>query len=208
MITNRIFTDAEKEIIKNIRKLEFPKSWNLDIDRQLWGENICGITNGQVAKIQKLWFNVYGHRRNGYDHAHHNFLQGIVEHKEMNYIYGHKRLSDECLIDVYSIAPELFDVDKVKSFYENNGTLIEEIITFLKIKENKSCSGHREFTFFYLENKKTKDQGVFKYNESRFTIELDEKDEEKWDRLNLDRYMVIDMIEENRRVEILGKRSK
>lgn len=203
----RVFTEEQKETIKKLRALEFPKTKNLDFDRQLYGNNLCNITNEQLAKLQKLWFNVYGQRKNGYNHSHHSFLQGIVEHKEMSYFSGHKKLSDECLIDVYDIAPELFDVEKIEAFYKKNKTLIKKIESKIKIKKLKSDTELLNYSFEYLENNKTIKTGNFIYNESTFEVSFDDKNFETLDSLNVDKYFLMEMVDTNKRIESLGIRT-
>lgn len=203
----RVFTEDEKNIIKKLRALEFPKTKNLDLDRQLYGDNLCYITDEQLAKIQKLWFNVYGQGKNGYNHSHHAFLQGIIEHKEMDYFAGHRKLSDECLIDVYNIAPELFDVEKVEAFYKKNSTLIIKIESKLKIKKLKSETELLNYSFEYLENGKTIKNGKFIYDESTFEVSFDDENFEILDSLNIDKYFLMEMVENNKRIETLGVRT-
>lgn len=193
-------TDEQKELLKKLRKLVFPKCKDLDVEKQLYGDNLCDITSTQLLKIQNLWFNVYGQGRNGYNHFHHAFLQGIVEHKKMEYFSGHQKISDECLLDVYNIAPELFDVEKIEAFYKKYNVLISQIIRKFKIK--KINTKNSVYSFEYLENEKIIQKGTFIYDEN-FEIILDEENFEKLDLLNINKYFLIDMIEENKNIEIL-----
>jgi len=111
--------DNKKLTINEIRNFNFPTHNGRDVTTELKNEigYLCGISDEQRTKIARLWNHVYGHKINGNDSAHHYFLQGILEHLVVEYQFGHSRLCDECLLEVYEIAPELFDYEKIKAFY-------------------------------------------------------------------------------------------
>lgn len=194
-------TDEQKDLLKKLRKLVFPKSKDLDVEKQLYGDNLCDITSTQISKIQNLWLNVYGQGKNGYNHSHHAFLQGIIEHKKIEYFSGHQKISDECLLDVYNIAPELFDIKKVEAFYKKYNVLTNQITRKFKIK--KINIENSIYSFEYLENEKIIQKGTFIYDEN-FEIILDDENFEKLDSLNINKFSLMEMIEENKTIEILG----
>jgi hypothetical protein len=193
---NRIFTKKEKALIDDLRAINFPKSKQMDSDTKNSNPLLCGISDEQSYKLAMLWTKVYGHQKDGYDSAHHYLLQGIVEHRRMEYIYGESRLSDECLFDVYNIAPELFDVDKLKAYYVDAGVYIKEDVAQVNLIEQGNDSNGRKFTFNYSLNG-LELEADFIYIQDQGSIQLCNEENDIFQEYRIDRFEIMDNIESN-----------
>jgi len=118
-----------KKKIQELRKLVYPRAKHEVIKNFEYGTSL-GLTEEQTDKINHLFLNVYGHGRTP-DTRHHHFLQSIVHYgKFEDDIWedckNTDRISDECISDLYEIAPQLFEPDLVKEWYIKCDILDEE----------------------------------------------------------------------------------
>ena len=81
---------------------------------------IVGLTNKQMDGLNNLFLHVYGSGNT--IPANHHFLQGIVHDAVMR--LHSLSPSDECIVSVYDIAPELFDTEKLETWFAKAGVLL------------------------------------------------------------------------------------
>ena len=130
-------------LLHRLKTTEFPNIGmkNVDIEKM---ENLLNISDEKMGKLSKLYKEKYSAGTPGVDCQHDRFFKRIFNEHRICFESCVKKISDQCLLEVFEIAPDLFDVDKLKRFYNKYGLLEKEEVVH-EVREKVDTEGRYPF---------------------------------------------------------------